>query len=298
MKYLPVSVSRFTHRSLLKLNKNSPTLLVTAGVVGFGATAVMAALATRKIEPVLEQHSKDRAEIGYIPIVGSEGRREKQTEVLELYFHTGLELTKIYAPALVTGTLSTASVLGGHKILKGRYVATMAAYSGLMEQFSRYRDRVSKTLGSDAERDIYNGAHGEWVEDPESKEGGGSLKPKFDENADSIAYLRPWFDETNVHWSRDPEISYMFLKGVQNHMNDLLRIRGHVFLNEVLDALRMPRSAEGQVTGWIYGNDRGDNFIDFGFMSGTEPNTVAFRNKVEKTVRLNFNVDGVVWDQI
>lgn len=299
MKYVPVSFSRFASRSLLKLNKNSPTLLVVSGVIGFGATAVLTARATRKIDPTLEQHKKNRMEIGYIPnkMATKEIRREKQIELLGLYCNTGMKLARIYAPAIAVGTLSTVSVLTGHNILHKRHLATMAAYSGLVEQFAAYRNRVARTLGSDAEFDIYNGAHGEFKVDPNSEEGAGRLEPKFDKEQE-YSYLRPWFDEANVHWSSDPWASYMFLKGVQSHMNDLLRIRGHVFLNEVLDALHMPRTREGAVTGWLHDTKIGDGYIDFGFMTGTDPNTVAFRNKLEKTVRLNFNIDGSIWQQI
>ena len=165
-----------------------------------------------------------------------------------------------------------------------------------MEQFQSYRGRVAKTLGEDAERDIYNGAHGEWVEDPDHK---GEYKLKPVHNSHPASYLRPWFDQTNVNWTRDPQSNYLFLKGVQSHMNDVLQIRGHVFVNDVYDALRIPRTREGQVSGWTYeDNGHGDGYIDLGFMTGDDPQTVAFRNGVENLVQLNFNIDGVIWDLI
>lgn len=298
MKYIPKAVTRRAGRTMLKLSKNSPTILVVAGVVGFGATTFLAARASRKIDPVLEQHKQERAEIGYISKSSSKlVRRDQQTRVLEVYYNTGLQLTKLYGPSIVVGTLSVASVLYGHKILNGRHVATMAAYSGLMEQFASYRGRVTKTLGASMEKEIFEGAHGEWLEDPNHK-GEYKLTAKFDEDNQDYNFVRPWFDESNVHWSRDAQSNYMFLKGAQSHLNNLLQMRGHVFLNEVLDALRMPRTQQGQVTGWLYGNPKGDSYIDFGFMTGDDPNTVAFRNHKEQSVRLNFNIDGVIWDMI
>ena len=296
MKFIPKAVSRAGFRSVLKLRKHSPTILVVGGVVGFTATTFMAARASRKVQPVLEQHKADREAIGYISKTGDKTlRREKQTQVVETYCNTGLQLVRIYGPSIVVGTTSAASILYGHKIVSARHVASMVAYSGLMEQFSSYRDRVTKTLGASAEQDIYNGAHGEWVEDPNHK-GEYKLEPKFDDEAD-LGFARPWFDEGNTMWSRDAKRNYFFLKGVQSHMNNLLSIRGHVFLNEVMDALHMPRTRDGQVTGWLYNGD-GDNFVDFGFMTDTDPHTVAFRNELEKTVRLNFNIDGQIWDKI
>lgn len=296
---VPKSVSRLASRSALKISANSPTILVVTGVVGLGVTAVMAAKATRKIDPIIEQHKKDRAEIGYVVKHDKVVRREQQTAIVEMYYNTSVSLLRVYGPTIAVGTLSAASVLCGHKILKGRHVATMAAYSGLQEQFNSYRQRVAKTLGETAEKDIYDGAHGEWVEDPDHK-GEYKLQPKFDE--DVLAHLRPWFDETCDNWRPDPHSNYLFLKGVQSHANDLLQRRGHIFLSEILDDLRVPRTPESIVSGWVYRpNDpewTGDNFVDFGFMTSNDPNTVAFREEQVASVQLNFNVDGVVYNFI
>lgn len=294
---LPKGMTRFGSRSLLKARKSSPTILVVAGVVGMGVTVVSAVVASKKAQPVIDNHKKERADIGYVSKTASKDvRREQQVQVAELYYHTTTSLAKVYGPTIVLGTLSTASILYGHKILRGRHVATLAAYSGLTEQFAAYRGRVQKTLGEKAERDIFNGAHGEYVEDPDHK-GEYKLQPVFPGDPSSTA-TRPWFDESNYHFSKDPEITKMWLTGVQTHMNQLFQVRGHIFLNEVLDALNMPRCAEGQQLGWVLGAGTGDDFIDFGFLTDDDPHTVAFRNGAETTVRLNFNVDGIVWDLI
>lgn len=296
---VPKSISRVAGRSLLKLQKNSPTILVVTGVVGLGATAVLAAKASRKIDPVLEDHREVRSEIGYVSRDNKERRREQQTAIVELYLNSGARLARIYGPTIVVGTLSAASVLWGHRILRGRHVATMMAYSSLQEQFLAYRGRVAKTLGEKAEVDIYNGAHGEWVEDPDHK-GEYKLQPKF-ESDETPSYLRPFFDEYNIMWTSDPETNYAILKGVQAHFNNVLQIRGHVFLSEVYDALKLERVPECIVSGWVYSKNpehEGDNFIDFGFMTGADPGTVLFREHKTPSVRLNFNTDGVIWDKI
>lgn len=294
MNIVPKAVSRLASRSMLKLNASSPTILVVAGVVGFGATAVMAAKASRKIDPILEEHDKARAAVEHT----NHTQRERQKAVVHVYTATTVELAKLYGPTIFVGALSTASVLSGHHILKGRYVATMAAYSGLFDQFQLYRGRVAKAIGEEREKDLYEGAMLEWQEDPDHK---GEYKLTANHLEKSKGnYLQPWFDEVNPNWTRDPQINYFFLKSVQSHMNNRLEVFGHVFLNEVYDALGMPRCREGAVLGWIRGDKGsvGDGFVDFGFMTSNNPHAVAFRKGVEKTVQLNFNVDGSIWDKI
>lgn len=299
-KYVPNSITRFVGRTGLKISAKSPTILVVSGVVGLGATAVMAARASKNAQPVIDNHKKGRAEIGIISKATEKHiRKEQQAQLIGLYVDTTKSLARVYGPTIAVGTVSAASVLWGHRILRGRHVATMAAYSGMMEQFTAYRDRVRKTLGEKAELDIFHGAHGEWVEDPDHK-GEYKLQPKYEESPnDGYVYFRPWFDETKNGFKRDPSINYMWLKGIQAHQNKMLQVRGYVMLNDVFDDLGWPRVPEGQVMGWLRDTDNGDGYIDFGFMTGQDPHTQAFREGKEATVRLNFNVDNEpIWQQI
>jgi hypothetical protein len=295
MKLVPKSVSRLASRSMLKLNANSPTILVVTGVIGLGATAVLAAKATRRLDPVLEDHEQARNEV---VSTSYQTNRDEQKALTKVYAGTSVELVKLYGPTIIIGTASAASILIGHRILKGRHVATMLAFSGLQDQFMAYRKRVAHTFGEEREREIYDGARMEYEEDPNHK-GEYKLNAKYSDEKRAGDYLQPWFDETNVNWTKDPQSNYLFLKGVQQHMNNLLEVRGHVFLNDVYDALRFDRRPEGAVTGWLRKEEGGkDGYIDFGFMTSQDPNTVAFRNGYERTVRLNFNTDGVIWEMI
>jgi hypothetical protein len=259
MKYIPKSVQRHGHKQLLKLSKHSPTIMVVSGVVGLGVTAVMAAHATRKLDPILETHQKQRLdlEVEATDILG----RVEQRQLVQLYTHTSYEMVKLYAPTIIVGSLSATSVLYGHKILKGRHLATMAAYSGLMEQYQAYRARVAETVGTEMERDIHHGAVGKYEEDPEHK-GEYKLKSKFSDQ--QATYLQPFFDESNTNWTRDATANYLWLKAVQSHMNRILQIKGYVFLSDVYKALGMEPPRESIVTGWLFDSETGDQYIDFG----------------------------------
>jgi hypothetical protein len=265
--------------------------MVVGGVVGLGVTSVMAARATRNIDPILDKHAKQRIDIS----VDAMSERDEQKMVVQLYSETAWELGKLYAPTIAVGTISAMSVLSGHKILQTRHIATMAAYTGLMEQYQAYRARVAETVGPELERDIYGGAVGKWEEDPDHK-GEYKMKPSYGEQ--TANYLRPFFDESNSNWTTDPTSNFYFLKGVQAHMNRVLDSRGHLFLFEVYDALGMPRPKEAIVSGWLLDTGHGDGFVDFGFMTDQSPEATMFRNGAERNVRLNFNIDGVIWDLI
>jgi len=266
--------------------------LVVSGVVGFGITAVMAARATRNLEPILDKHAKQRIDVSVTAV----SERDEQKQIVKLYSETAFELGKLYGPTIVVGSLSAMSVLHGHRVLRSRHLATMAAYTGLMEQYQAYRARVAETVGPELEHDIYDGAVGKWEEDPDHP-GEYKMKSKFSEGTPEN-YLRPFFDEANQNWTKDPTSNYLFLKGAQQHMNNKLQVQGHLFLSDVYRALGMTPTKETIVTGWLVNNDRGDGYVDFGFMTDQSKEAIMFRNGAERSVRLNFNIDGVIWDLI
>lgn len=94
------------------------------------------------------------------------------------------------------------------------------------------------------------------------------------------------FDANNKNWIRDAAVNYLFLKGVQQHMNNVLEVRGHVFLNDVLDALNMRRTAPGAVVGWF--KEEGSKIIDFHLPDLTE----------EGNIELTLQTDGVIFDKL
>lgn len=101
------------------------------------------------------------------------------------------------------------------------------------------------------------------------------------------------FDSNNARWEPTREYNELFLRSVMNHMNQLLQIRGHVFLNEVYDALELPRTSHGAVVGWLYqtvesvSDQTGDGYIDF---------DLKFLD--DGGIEIDFNVDGVIYDAL
>ena len=116
------------------------------------------------------------------------------------------------------------------------------------------------------------------------------------DDTNGISVYARFFDEACTQWSKTPEYNFLTLKSQQNYFNSLLQSRGHVFLNEVYDALGIPRTQAGSIVGWAIGN--GDNFVDFGIFNGDRTKVRDFVNGYERSILLDFNVDGVIYDLI
>lgn len=279
-------------RTGLKLQKHSPEILMAAGITGIVVGTVMACRATTKLDEVMEEH-----EDAVDDIKRDAGLMENdyRKELAKTYATTGLKIAKLYGPAVTLQIASIGCVLGAHGILKKRNVALMAAYKAVEQSFNDYRQRVIEEFGEEKDYDLKHGIRHEKVKVDEDGKKVTKTLNKADPN--SISQYARFFDAASKEWQGIPEYDLMFLKSQQNYMNDLLHARGHVFLNEVYDALGLERSRAGAVVGWILTKD-GDNYVDFGIFDGDRPRTRAFVNGTEENILLDFNVDGVIYDLI
>lgn len=282
-------------RQVLQVRKHSPVMLFTAGVVGVVGAAVLASRATLQLDEIL---GDAQYELEKIRTAESSRYTEemRNRDLVISYSKTGLRIAKAYAPAVGVGVVSILALTGSHVILTRRNAALTAAYAVLDKAFRQYRARVESEYGPDKERELRYGLTDREVYDDET----GKITTIRDRMTDGSLYAR-LFDETNRNWNKDHHYNQMFLSCQQQYANDKLRAEGHLFLNEVYDLLGMPRSREGAVVGWIF--DRceepaGDNYVDFGIFTGDRDSGMRFARGYEKSIWLDFNVDGVIWDKI
>jgi len=285
MKLIPSTLTRQLGRQILVARKVSPRVLFVAGLGGVVVSTVLACRATLKVVDVVEDIENEVANVK-LHLSETEHYNKDMTYV---YAKSAVRIGKLYAPAVIVGTLSIAALTGSHVTLSRRNAGLTAAYAALSRGFDDYRERVKAEVGKEKELDIHRGVSNLDVVNENGKK---ELVKSGDPNKYS-AYARI-FDEVSVNWQKNAEMNKIFITCQQNYANNLLQARGHIFLNEVYDMLGLDRSTAGQVVGWVIGPD-GDNFIDFGIF---EANNTGFVNGWERSIVLDFNVDGVIYDKI
>lgn len=305
---LPASATRALNKAALKLRKHSPEILVAAGIVGTVTSTVMACKATTKIDTVLKE-SKDHIDVTK-KYVEETGFSEKYTEqdykkdLTIMYTQRGLQLAKLYAPAVILGTVSITAILAGHNILRKRNVALAAAYATVDKGFKEYRGRVIERFGKELDKELKYNIKSKEVEEVKVNEETGKeeIVKKSVNVADPNVYsdYARFFDDGCTGWTKDPEYNLMFLKDQQRYANDRLKTKGSLFLNEVYDMLGIPRTKAGACVGWVYDekHPNGDNFVDFGIYDLYNEKARDFVNGYERTILLDFNVDGNILDLI
>ena len=97
---------------------------------------------------------------------------------------------------------------------------------------------------------------------------------------DKTAYTAAFNAAASSECSENREWNLVFLKKALCVMNDTLKCRGHVFLNDVRDMLGLERTSRGQLVGWLASGGE----IDFGIA------------ETENGIELDFNVQGIIFD--
>lgn len=296
------SVNGVTSKAVMKLKKHSPEILVVAGIAGTVVSAVLACKATTKVAEILDETKgtldtiHEGMETGAIN--GQEYTNEDgKKDTVVVYAQTGMKLAKLYAPAIILGTLSITSILASNNILRKRNVALGAAYAAIDKSFKEYRGRVIERFGEQVDTELKYGIKAKKFEEIEvDPETGKEKKVKktvmvADPNLQSDYAV--YFDSKSRNYETNPDYNRMFLKAQQAFANDKLQTRGHLFLNEVLDDLDLPRTPAGQIVGWT--KDGPDGYVNFRIVE-VERETEDGHH--EPALLLDFNVEGNIWEKM
>lgn len=307
------NITRTLHKGGFWLKKHSPEILAVAGTVGVVVSAVMVGKATTKINPILEEtndnvdrihDATEKGEVkamvdGEVSLVPYSAEDSKKDLVI-VYTQSAVKLVKLYTPAVVVGAAAIGCLLGANNILRKRNAALTAAYATVHQSLDGYRSRVVERFGKDLDRELmYNIKAKEIEETVVNEDGTEQVVKKHVEVADpnwNSIYAR-FFDESCKGWTKSAEDNLRFLKMTQAWANKKLQAEGYLYLNDVYEALGIPKTKAGHVVGWIYdeANPIGDNFVDFGIYDLYNEKARDFVNGYERVILLDFNVDGDVW---
>lgn len=270
IKVLEKSVNKALSKAKYVAKLHSPEALVAVGIGGFVGTCVLVAKGTKKYEEVKD---KDDTKI----------EKTKKAVVC-------------YAPAGIAGGLTLGCFTGGHYILKKRNVGLVAAYKVVDDSFKKYREAVIEKYGEDEDYRLKNGIRVEKETITEVDDDGKKHKKKvdveyIDGEPSGYSYI---YDNEHILYGNDYTAVMLRDKliSAENSANVILRAQGYLTLNDVLEAIGLPKESTGQIVGWQVDGD-GDGFVDFG-------TRLIRTNKDEEgpAFLLDFNVDGPIYAAI
>lgn len=300
-------ITRSVHKIGFKFKKHSPEILLVAGIAGTVTSAVMACKATTKVSGIIEEAKETIGTIHEVKnnpeMVEKYSDEDAKKDLAITYVQTGVKFAKLYGPAIILGAASIGCILASNNIIRKRNVALAAAYATVDKGFKEYRGRVIERFGEELDKELKYNIKAQEIEEVTVDEKGKEKTTKKVVNVMDPNNYSPYsivFDDGNVGWDKDPEISKYFLIQQQNYANDLLKAKGHLFLNEVYSMLGAQPTKAGQCVGWIYDEECpiGDNFVDFGIFDIYNAKARDFVNGYERVIVLDFNVDGNILDML
>lgn len=284
-------------RQILLTQKHSPTLMIVGGTVGFVATAVLASKATLKMDGILREAEEDRAKIEKAETEHSDkytaedADQDRKLSKVKL----AVAVVKAYGPAVIVGGATLGLFIGSHLILTRRLAGVTAAFAAVDKAFKEYRARVVADVGVEKDAEYrYDLVDKEVYHEDEH---GPTTKVVKAPSGNGHSMYAVLFDEHNRNFKKDWGYNQTFLAAQQTWANNKLRADGHIFLNDVYRMLGLPDTKAGAVTGWIDGGD-GDDTVIFNIFGANGYDGDRFAEVDERSVWIDFNVDGVIYDKI
>lgn len=141
------------------LKRHSPEILIGAGIAGFVSTVFMVAKEAPVVKEKLDELHEELAE------------KDEELSKADIIFEEVKVALPHYAPAIVTGTLSTVSILGGYRVISKRTAAFAAAYEMASTNLKTYQNKVKELYGDKKEEKVRNEIAKDEVEkDPPTEE--------------------------------------------------------------------------------------------------------------------------------
>lgn len=208
--------------------KHSPEILTGIGIAGMITTTVMAVKATPKALMLIEE-KKDEEHVDELTPV----------ETIKTTW-------KCYIPAVITGTLSTACLIGAQSVSAKRNAALATAYTLSETALKEYQEKVVETIGEKKEQVIQDKVAKDKIEKDPVK----NHEVIITQKGDTLCY--------DVISGRYFKSDMEKIRKAVNNLNYRLNSEMYISLNEFYYELGLRCTELGNELGW----NIGDGLID------------------------------------
>lgn len=315
VKNIPRVLKRGVGKTLFKLDKNKPQLLVGTGVVLMVGGFIWAIVNARKIDEVIAEGEnavndiQDKITEAKFDVKTDENEKTTAISILEKDLRKAKvnNITRMGVlmgiPCLMfAGGLSLT--IGGHILLVRRFGELSTAFAWLQQSYERYRQMNIAEHGEECDKRYRYGITDQVeVETPGTDDNGNEqnvkcLVPVTGRDPASM-YTFIFSPETSRRCPKDPVSTISYLRSQEKYWNMWMQANNRpVTLYMIIEELGIeidtnnPANDYILIVGWRPNGD-GDNHIDFGIMRAVNKPTL---DMIENSVMLNFNCDGNIYE--
>ena len=219
---------------LVFCDKNSPTILTAFGIVGTGATGILAYRSGMRAHDILERHHED------MDLVDEDDKEAKRAVMSE----TILDMIPVIMPPLIMGTFTIGCIFMSNQINAKRIAVLATAYGISEKKLREYQDKVTDILGEKKAQDIRESISKDHIEQFEKENGPiSNIQPLYTGYGDM-----PTIDEFS---KRVFGSSCAKIDAVVSRLTQRVFVENYVSLNDLYDELGLERLPHGDRFGWI-----------------------------------------------
>lgn len=248
------------------MTKHSPLILTIGGVVGLGATAVLSYKARSKVEVIVDNLEAKREEEARIEELQTtlntmasaditDSDMVSELAVLEQDFVplSKAEVVKDLAGAValpvVTGVASLACITLSWYIMNNRLLTVSGALATATAEHVYYKRRVADRYGDEVAEELSTPVRNE--KRMVRNENTGKEKEQEVSVREELQSLEgEWFDQSCEYTADDHSYNVHFVNAVKDKLENQFTRNGSLLLNQVYDALGLPRTKTGALMGW------------------------------------------------
>lgn len=296
------------------IRESSPIISLVVGVGALISAGVVACIATRKSEEILDEHKEKVDSIKKAKEEGKIDEKAASRQIGKTYLSTAGKVAIKMVPAVALAILGTTSIGYGYHVEHTRLLtakdnlATMGTVlAGMTADFNAYRSRTRDRFGEEVDNEIMYDIHKEKIEEVVVNEKGKEKKVKRevtsigDVGTPGFEMYSRWFKkDSSKAWVNDAEMNKLFIVTVQHKLNVKLCVEGVVTVNDIYKELglndqyeRPMKSKAGQIMGYIWDPEGTDTQISLGL---EEPVNQEFVNGNTPDFLICLRPEGQVWE--
>ena len=219
------------------IEEHSPEILIAIGITGMISTTVLAVKATPKALLLIEEEK--RRQNNELLQEAEESGMETCDRIERLKTPDVIKATwKCYVPAVVTGAVSIACIIGSNSVKSKRNAALATAYKLSQAAFTEYKEQVVETIGEKKEQVIRDKVAEKTIaKDPVSN------KEVFVTNGGKVLC----YDSISGRYFQSDVTS---IKKAVNEINATLNDDMYASLNDFYYEIGLKPTSLGDVLGW------------------------------------------------
>lgn len=287
------------HKALFEVKKYSPEIGTVVGTVGVAFSAIALYKAVQDSKDIW---NKVKDEVKRLEDTGADEKDIKAVKIAG-----GVAVAKKVALPSAGLIASTTCVFGAQHALRKENNRLSEVITSTSIAYNTLKDKLKDKLGVEEAEELIYGIRKPTEEEQKEIEEAAKISGKEFTEEERRSYkvsdgeiITPspyavFFDETCNGYTDDPDYNKNTLILLQIRLNERLKRKGYVYLNEVYEALGVEKTEAGHKMGWRYAphdpNHEGANQIDFNMWDIRSRANRRFINGYEPVVLLDFNVD-------